>query len=67
MTVKEYIAAHEEEFLQDLFALLRIPSISSQSEHKPDMVHTAEHWRDYLLASKFIPPPVIPLFLPSAL
>jgi len=51
MTVKEYIAAHEEEFLQDLFALLRIPSISSQSEHKPDMVRTAEHWRDYLLAS----------------
>ena len=42
MTVKEYIAAHEEEFLQDLFALLRIPSISSQSEHKPDMVRTAE-------------------------
>lgn len=51
MTVKEYIAAHEEEFLQDLFALLRIPSISSQSKHKPDMVRTAEHWRDYLLAS----------------
>ena len=51
MTVKEYIAAHEEEFLQDLFALLRIPSISSQSEHKPDMVRTAEHWSDYLLAS----------------
>lgn len=51
MTVKEYIAAHEEEFLQDLFALLRIPSISSQSEHKPDMVRTAELWRDYLLAS----------------
>lgn len=51
MTVKEYIAAHEEEFLQDLFALLRIPSISSQNEHKPDMVRTAEHWRDYLLAS----------------
>lgn len=51
MTVKEYIAAHEEEFLQDLFALLRIPSISSKSEHKSDMVRTAEHWRDYLLAS----------------
>ncbi len=51
MTVKEYIQAHEEQFLQDLFALLRIPSISSKSEHKPDMVRTAEHWRDYLIAS----------------
>lgn len=51
MTVKEYIQEHEEGFLQDLFELLRIPSISSKSEHKPDMIRTAEHWRDYLLKS----------------
>ncbi len=46
---KAYIQANKERFLSDLFAKLRIPSISSQSEHKPDMDRMAAHWRDYLL------------------
>lgn len=46
---KTYIQANKERFLSDLFAKLRIPSISSQSEHKPDMDRMAAHWRDYLL------------------
>lgn len=49
MTSKEYIEQHKESFLSDLFEALRIPSISSQSEHKPDMVRMAEHWKQYLL------------------
>ncbi len=48
---KAYIQANKERFLSDLFAKLRIPSISSQSEHKPDMDRMAAHWRDYLLRS----------------
>lgn len=48
---KAYIQANRERFLSDLFAKLRIPSISSQSEHKPDMDRMAAHWRDYLLKS----------------
>ncbi len=40
--VHDYIAAHKELFLDELFELLRIPSISAQSEHKPDMVRCAE-------------------------
>ena len=36
-------------FLEDLFALIRIPSVSAKSEHKPDMQRCAEHWRDHLL------------------
>ena len=48
---KAYIEANKERFLSDLFAKLRIPSISSQSEHKPDMDRMAAHWRDYLLKS----------------
>lgn len=48
---KAYIQANKERFLNDLFAKLRIPSISSQSEHKPDMDRMAAHWRDYLLKS----------------
>ncbi len=42
MKVNEYIEANKERFLEELFDLLRIPSISAQSEHKPDMVHCAE-------------------------
>lgn len=48
---KAYIQANKERFLSDLFAKLCIPSISSQSEHKPDMDRMAAHWRDYLLKS----------------
>ena len=40
--VKSYIDANKERFLSELFDLLRIPSISAQSEHKGDMVKCAE-------------------------
>lgn len=50
MTPKEYIEQNKQSFIEDLFAALRIPSISSQSEHKPDMIRMAEHWREYLLS-----------------
>ena len=36
--VQNYITENKERFLEELFDLLRIPSISAQSEHKPDMV-----------------------------
>lgn len=47
--IKAYIEANKERFLNELFGLLRIPSISSLSEHKPDMVRAAEYWRETLL------------------
>lgn len=50
MTTKEYIKEHEEKFLNDLFGIIRIPSISAESEHKADMQKTAEYWRDHLLS-----------------
>lgn len=40
--VKSYVEANKDRFLSELFDLLRIPSISAQSEHKPDMVRCAE-------------------------
>ena len=40
--VQNYIDSNKERFLEELFELLRIPSISAQSEHKPDMVRCAE-------------------------
>ena len=35
--VKKYIDANKDRFISELFDLLRIPSISAQSEHRPDM------------------------------
>ena len=44
-----YIEANKERFLEELFGLIRIPSISSESAHKPDMIRCAECWREHLL------------------
>ena len=48
-TIKKYVAENEKRFLDELFGLLRIPSISSESAHKADMVRAAEYWRDAIL------------------
>ncbi len=40
--VKQYIDANRERFVDELFDLLRIPSISAESSHKPDMQRCAE-------------------------
>ncbi len=40
--VQKYITENRERALSELFELLRIPSISAQSEHKADMVTCAE-------------------------
>lgn len=39
---KEYIDSNCDRFIEELFELLRIPSISAQTEHKPDMQRCAE-------------------------
>jgi len=49
--VKAYIEANKDRFLEELFQLIRIPSISAESEHKPDMLRCAEKWREFLLAA----------------
>ena len=47
--IKKYVADNQARFLEELFGLLRIPSISSESAHKPDMIRAAEYWRDAVL------------------
>ena len=42
--IKEYIESNKDRFVEELFSLIRIPSISSESEHKDDMVRCAERW-----------------------
>ena len=48
MTIKEYIKEHEGRFLEELFALIRIPSISAKTEHKDDMQRCACYWQEHL-------------------
>ena len=48
-TIKDYIATHEERFLNEWFRLVRIPSISAEPAHKADMIACAERWKELLL------------------
>lgn len=47
--LKNYIEENQERFLNELFELIRIPSISAKSEHKEDMVKAANQLKKSLL------------------
>ncbi len=42
--INQYIEENKARFLEELFGLIRIPSISSLSEHRPDMDKAAAYW-----------------------
>lgn len=48
-TIRNYVEENKDRFLEELFGLMRIPSISSLKEHKPDMYKAAEYWKKLLL------------------
>lgn len=47
--INKYIEQHQQRFLDELFGLIRIPSISSIKDHKADMYKAAEYWKQLLL------------------
>lgn len=47
--MKKYIEDNRERFFEELFSLLRIPSISARKEHKADMVLCAERLAELLM------------------
>ena len=47
--MKQYIEQNKERFFEELFSILRIPSISAKPENKPDMVRCAERLKQLLL------------------
>ena len=49
MEIKKYIEANEQRFIDELFSLIRIPSISAKPQHKDDMLACAERWKQLLL------------------
>jgi acetylornithine deacetylase/succinyl-diaminopimelate desuccinylase-like protein len=48
---KDYQEKNKERFLNEMLDLLRIPSVSAKSEHKPDMQKCAEAVKESLLAA----------------
>lgn len=49
--ISSYIQSNQERFLDELFSLIRIPSISAKQEHKPDMERCARCWAELLVVS----------------
>jgi acetylornithine deacetylase/succinyl-diaminopimelate desuccinylase-like protein len=47
--IKSYVESNKDRFLEELFELIRIPSISAHKERKNDMIRTAEEVRNALL------------------
>ena len=58
--IKQYIEENRQRFLEELFGLIRIPSISSEEKHKPDMVKAAEYWKELILKAGADKAEVIP-------
>ena len=58
--VKKYIDENKDRFLEELFDLIRIPSISSLTEHKDDMIKCAEYWKNAMLKAGVDKAEVIP-------
>ncbi len=46
--IQHYIEENESRMLDELFSLIRIPSVSSQHEHQEDMIRCARQWSDLL-------------------
>ena len=47
--IQKYIAENESTMMEDLFSLIRIPSISALPEHHDDMLACAQRWTQLLL------------------
>ena len=50
-TIKNYVETNKERFLEELFELIRIPSISAKAEAKEDMLKSAEYIKAALISA----------------
>lgn len=48
--IKDFIEANRERFLEELFGLIRIPSVSASEVNKPDMVRAADYIKEMLIS-----------------
>lgn len=49
MEIKNYIEQNQPRFLDELFSLIQIPSVSSHSHRQPDIKKCTEQWKKLLL------------------
>ena len=49
--MKSYIENNKERFFEELLSLLRIPSVSSLEQHRPDMLRCADRLVELLKES----------------
>lgn len=49
MNIQNYIKQNEKRFFEELFSLIRIPSVSAHSDKQPEMKKCAERWKELLL------------------
>jgi acetylornithine deacetylase/succinyl-diaminopimelate desuccinylase-like protein len=49
MDIQAYISSNRNRLLEELFSLIRIPSISSHPERQPDIQQCAERWKELLV------------------
>ena len=60
MDLHQYIDSKREEHLQDLYEILRIPSVSAQSEHKADIARAAQWVAERLRRAGFDTVEIVP-------
>ena len=60
MELNAYIEQKHDDHLSDLYELLRIPSVSAQSQHKPDIERAAQWVADRLRRSGFAHVEIVP-------
>ncbi len=48
MNILDYIVQNRERFYEELYSLIRIPSVSAHSDRKEDMLRCAERWTELL-------------------
>jgi len=49
MKTKDYISTHKDRFIEELFSLIRIPSVSAHSHRQPEIKQCAGQWQKLLL------------------
>ena len=49
--IENYISANKNRFFEELFSLIRIPSVSAHNHRQPEIQQCAQRWREILLES----------------
>ena len=52
METTNYLNSNKQNFLNELFELLRIPSVSADSKYKDDILRAAEYIKDKIVRNK---------------